>query len=149
MAPPLRLDPLCVVVKVLEAVPVHLFIEIIQEDGVPQRVLLFYEMPPGSIPLHVSSDGSGEGFSFLSGDVLCHGDVVQVCPVGIFFPSFSSKIRWMPWAEVTQLNWRSRGSSTGGGVYSASRSRLTLSILKSLSEMRPTPSLGLTQWAQS
>ena len=41
VAPPPRLDPLCIVIKVLEAVPVHLLKEIIQEDGVPQRVLLF------------------------------------------------------------------------------------------------------------
>ena len=64
VAPPPRLDPLCIVIKVLEAVPVHLLKEIIQEDGVLQRVLLFYEMPPGSILLHVSSDRSSEGFSF-------------------------------------------------------------------------------------
>ena len=93
MAPPPRLDPLCIVIKVLEAVPVHLLKEIIQEDGVPQRVLLFYKMPPGSILLHVSSDGSGEGFSFLCGDILHYGDVIQVCPVGILFPSLSSKIQ--------------------------------------------------------
>ena len=100
VAPPLRLDPLCIVIKVLEAVPMHLLKEIIQEDGVLQRVLLFYEMPPGSIPLHVSSDGSGEGFSFLCGDVLRYGDVIQVCPVGILFPSLSSKIHRVPRAKV-------------------------------------------------
>ena len=91
MAPPARLDPLCIVIKVLEVVPMHLLKEIIQEDGVPQRVLPFYKMPPGSIPLHVSSDGSSEGFSFLCSDVLHYGDVIQVCPVGILFPPLSSK----------------------------------------------------------
>ena len=34
MAPPLRLDPLCIVIKVLKVVPMHLLKEIIQEDGV-------------------------------------------------------------------------------------------------------------------
>ena len=58
VAPPPRLDPLCIVIKVLKAVPVHLLEEIIQEDGVLQRVLLFYEMPLGSIPLHVSGHGT-------------------------------------------------------------------------------------------
>ena len=122
VAPPLGLDPLCIVIKVLEAVPVHLLKEIIQEDGVPQRVLLFYKMPPGSIPLHVSSDGSGEGLSFLCSDVLHYGDVIQVCPVGILFPSLSSKICRVPRAKVTQLNQRSRGGSTERGECSALRS---------------------------
>ena len=31
VAPPLRLDPLCIVVKVLEAVPMHLLVKIVQE----------------------------------------------------------------------------------------------------------------------
>ena len=127
----------------------HLLKEIIQEDGVLQRVLLFYEMPPSSIPLHVSSDGSGEGFSFLCGDVLRYGDVIQVCPVGILFPSLSSKIRWVPRTKATQLNWGSRGGYTERGECSTLRSRLALSLLKSLSETRPTPSLGVTQWVQS
>ena len=149
VAPPPRLDPLCIVIKVLKAVPLHLLKEIIQEDRVLQRVLLFHKMPPGSIPLHVSSDGSGEGFSFLCGDVLCYGDVIQISPVGILFPSLSSKIHWVPRVKVTQLNWGSRGGSTERGECSASRSRLAPSLLKSLSEMRPTPSLGLTWWVQS
>ena len=145
MAPPQRLDPLCIVIKVLKAVPVHLLKEIVQEDGVLQRVLLFYEMPSGSIPLHVSSDRSREGFS----DILRYGDVVQVCLVGILFPPLSSKICWVPRAKVTQLNWGSRGGFTERGECSASRSQLAPSLLKSLSEMRPTPSLGLTQWVWS
>ena len=40
VAPPPRLDPLCIVIEVLEAVPMHLLIEIVQEDGVLQGVLL-------------------------------------------------------------------------------------------------------------
>ena len=122
VAPSPRLDPLCIVIKVLEAVPVHLLKEIIQEDGIMQRVLLFYEMPPGSILLHVSSDGSGEGFSFLCGDVLCYGDVIQVCPVGILFSSLPSEIRRVPRVKATQLNQGSRGGSTERGECSASRS---------------------------
>ena len=149
VAPPPRLDPLCIVIKVLEVVPVHLLKEIIQEDRVPQRVLLFYEMPPGFIPLHVYSDRSGEGFSFLCGDILCYGDVIQVCLVGILFPSLSSKICQVPWAKVTQLNQGSRGGSTERGECSALRSQLAPSLLKSLSEMRPAPSLGLTLRVQS
>ena len=144
VAPPPRLDPLCIVIKVLEVVPVHLLKEIIQEDGVPQRVLLLYEMPPDSILLHVSSDRSGEGFSFLCGDVLRYGDVIQVCPVGILFPSLSSKIHWVPRLKATQLNWASRGGSTERGECSTSRSRLAPSLLKSLSETKPAPSPGLT-----
>ena len=101
-------------------------------------------MPPGSILLHVSSDGSGEGFSFLCGDVLHYGDVIQICPVGILFPPLSSKIHWVPRAKVTQLNWGSRGGSTERGECSASRSRLAPSLLKSLSETRPAPSNDLT-----
>ena len=122
----------------------HLLKEIIQEDGVLQRVLLFYEIPPGSILLHVSSDWSGEGFSFLCSDILHYGDVIQVCPVGILFPSLSSKICRVPRAKVTQLNQRSRGGSTERGECSALRSRLAPSLLKSLSETRLAPSLGLT-----
>ena len=144
VAPPPRLDPLCIVIKVLKVVPVHLLKEIIQEDGVPQRVLLFYKIPPGSIPLHVSGDGSGEGFSFICSDVLRYGDVIQVCPVGILFPSLSSEICQVPRAKATQLNWESRGGSTERGECSASRSRLALSLLKSLSEMRLAPSSDLT-----
>ena len=40
VAPPPRLDPPCIVIKVLELVPVHLLKEIIQEDGVPGPPLL-------------------------------------------------------------------------------------------------------------
>ena len=76
VAPPPSLDPLCVVIKILEAVPMHLLIEIVQENGVPQGVLLLYKMPLGSVPLHMSSHRSGEGFSFLGGDILSYGDVV-------------------------------------------------------------------------
>ena len=101
-------------------------------------------MPPGSIPLNVSSDGSSEGFSFLCGDILHYRDVIQVCPVGILFPSLSSKIRWVPRVKATQLNCGSRGGSTVRGECSASRSQLAPSLLKSLSETRPTPPLGLT-----
>ena len=32
VASPLGLDPICIVVKVLEAVPMHLLVKIIQED---------------------------------------------------------------------------------------------------------------------
>ena len=117
VAPPPRLDPLCIVIKVLEAVPMQLLKEIIQEDRVLQRVLLFYKMAPGSILLHVSSDRSSEGFSFLCGDVLRYGDVIQVCPVGILFPSLSSKICRVPRAKMTQLNRGSRGGSTERGEY--------------------------------
>ena len=144
VAPPLRLDPLCIVIKVLKVVTVHLFKEIIQEDGVPQRVLLFYKIPLGSIPLHVSSDGSGQGFSFLCGDVLHYGDVIQVCPMGILFPSLSSNIHRVPRAKATQLNWESRGGSTERGECSTLRSRLAPSLLKSLLEMRPATSNDLT-----
>ena len=35
MAPPLRLDPFCIVIEVLEAIPMHLLIEIVQENGPP------------------------------------------------------------------------------------------------------------------
>ena len=101
-------------------------------------------MPPGSILLHVSSDGSGEGFSVLCGDILHYRDVIQVCPVGILFPSLSSKIHQVPRAKVTQLNRWSRGGSTERGECSALRSRLAPSLLESLSEMRPAPPLGLT-----
>ena len=63
------LDPFCIVIEVLEVIPMHLLVEIVQENGVPQRVLLLYEMPLGSILLHMSRHGSGEGFSFLGGDI--------------------------------------------------------------------------------
>ena len=101
-------------------------------------------MPPTSIPLHVSGHGSGEGLSFLCSDVKGDRNVVQVCSVSILFPPFSPKICWVPRAEATQLNRGSRGGSTERGECSASRSRLAPSLLKSLSEMRPAPSLGLT-----
>ena len=143
VAPPPRLDPLCVVIEVFEAVPMHLLIEIVQEDGIPQGVLLLYEMPPGSIPLHVSGHGSGEGCSFLGSDIKSDGNVVQVCSVSILFPSLSPKICWVPRAEATQLNRGSRAGSTERGECSASRSQLAPSFLKSLSEMRPAPFPGL------
>ena len=101
VAPSLRLDPLCVVIKILKVVPMHLLIEIIQEYRVPQGVLLFYEVPPGSVPLHLSGDGSGEGLSFLCSDITSDGDMVQVCSVSILFPTFSPKICWVPRAEAT------------------------------------------------
>ena len=104
VAPPPRLDPLCVVIKILEAVPMHLLIEIILEYGVLQGVLLFYEDPPGSVLLHISCDGSGEGLSFLCSDITSDGDMVQVCSVIILFPTFSPKICRVPRAEATQLN---------------------------------------------
>ena len=122
VAPPPRLDPLCVVIKVLKAVLMHLLIEIVQEDRVLQGVLLFYEVPPGSILLHVSDDGRVEGLSFLCGDIISDGDMVQVCSMSILFPSFSPKICWVPRAEVTQLNRRCRGGSTERGECSALRS---------------------------
>ena len=64
--------------------------------------------------------------------------------VSILFPPFSPKICWVPRAEATQLNWGSRGGSTERGECSASRSQLALSLLKSLFETGPAPSLGLT-----
>ena len=106
-------------------------------------------MPLGSILLHVSSDGSSEGFSFLCSDVLHYEDVIQVCPVGILFPSLSSKICWVPRVKVTQLNGGSRGGSTEREECSASRSRLAPSLLKSLSEMKPAPPNDLTLRVQS
>ena len=45
---------------------------------------------------------------------------------------------------MTQLNRGSRGGSTERGENSASRSQLAPSLLKSLLETRPAPSLGLT-----
>ena len=69
--------------------------------------------------------------------------------MSIFFPSLPPKICWVPRAEATQLNSRSRGGSTERGVCSAPRSRLALSLLKSLLEMRLAPSLGLTLWVLS
>ena len=153
VAPPPRLDPLCVVIKVLEALPMHLLIEIVQEYGVPQGVLLFYEVPPDSVLLHMSGDRSGEGLSFLCGDITNDGDMVQVCSVSILFPSFSPKIWWVSRVEVTQLNRRSRGDSTERGECSALRSRLAPSLLKSLPETRPAPSpgliLGVLSWSLS
>ena len=101
-------------------------------------------MPPTSILLHVSGHRSSEGLSFLCGDVKGDGNVVQVCLVSILFPPFSPKICRVPRAEATQLNWGSRGGSTERGEFSTSRSQLAPSLLKSLSEMRPAPSLGLT-----
>ena len=101
-------------------------------------------MPPASIPLHVSGHGSGEGLSFLSGDVKGDGNVVQICSVSILFPPLSPKICQVPRAEVTQLNRGSRGGSSERGECSTSRSQLAPSLLKSLLEMRPAPSLGLT-----
>ena len=101
-------------------------------------------MPPASIPLHVSGHGSGEGLSFLSGDIKGDRNVVQRCSMSILFPPLSPKICWVPRAEVTQLNRGSRGGSTERGECSTLRSRLAPSLLKSLLEMRPAPSLGLT-----
>ena len=122
----------------------HLLIEIVEENGVLQGVLLLYEVPPGSILLHVSGHGSSEGFSFLGGDIESDGNVVQVCSVSILFPSLSPKICWVPRLETTQLNQRSRGGSTERGECSASRSRLALSLLISHPETRPAPSLDMT-----
>ena len=107
-------------------------------------MFILYEVPLTSIPLHVSGHGSGEGLSFLCSDVKGDKNVVQVCSVSILFPPFSPKICRVPRAEVTQLNRGSRGGSTERGECSALRSRLALSLLKSLSEMGPAPSLGLT-----
>ena len=153
VAPPPRLDPLCVVIKVLEAVPMHLLIEIVQEYGVPQGVLLFYEVPLGSVLLHMSGDGRSEGLSFLCGDITSDGDMAQVCSVSILFPSFSPKICRVPRAEATQLNRRSRGGSSEKEECSASRSQLAPSLLKSLPETRPAPSpgliLGVLSWSLS
>ena len=110
-------------------------------------------MPPGSILLHVSGDGSGEGLSLLCGDITSDGDMVQVCSVTILFPSFSPKVCQVPRAEVTQLNGRSRGGSTERGECPTLRSQLAPSLLKSLSEMRPAPSpgliLGVLSWSLS
>ena len=143
VALPLRFDPLCIVIKVLEVVPMHLLIKIVQ-DRVPQGVLFLYEVPSACIQLHVSGHRSGEGFNFPSSDVKGDRNVVQVCSVSILFPPLSPKICWVPRAKVTQLNQGSRGGSTKGGRCSASRSQFALSLLKSLQEMRPAPSLGLT-----
>ena len=153
VAPPPRLDPLCVVIKILEVVPMHLLIEIVQEYGVPQGVLLFYEVPLGSVPLHMSGDGSGQGLSFLCSDIKSDRDMVQVCSVSILFPTFSPKICRVPRAEATQLNRRSRGGSTERGECSTPRSQLPPSLLKSLLETKPAPSpgliLGVLSWSLS
>ena len=101
-------------------------------------------MPPISIPLRVSDHGSGEGLSFLCGDVKGDRNVVQVCSVSILFPPFSPKICQVPRAEATQLNRGSRGGSTERGECSTLRSQLAPSLLKSLLETRSAPSLGLT-----
>ena len=101
-------------------------------------------MPSAYIQLHLSGHRSGEGFSFPSSDVKGDRNVVQVCSVSILFPPLSPNICWVPRAKVTQLNQGSRGGSTKGGRCSASRSRFAPSLLKSLQEMRPAPSLGLT-----
>ena len=49
VAPPPRLYPLCIVVKVLEAVPMHLLVEVVQEGRVPQRIFILEEVPPASV----------------------------------------------------------------------------------------------------
>ena len=92
----------------------------------------------------MSDHGSSEGLSCLCGDIKGNGNVVQVCLVSILFPPYSPKICWVPRVEATQLNQGSRGGSTKRGECSASRSQLAPSLLKSLLEMRPAPSLGLT-----
>ena len=108
-------------------------------------------MPPASVPLHVSCYWSGEGVSFLSGDINGDGDVPQVCPVSIFLPPLSPKVCRVPGAKVTQLDWRSRGGTTSGGGCSASLmwSRLApLSLLRpsSSSEAGSTPSTCWSLW---
>ena len=112
-------------------------------------------MPPVSIPLNVSGYRSGEGLSFLSGDINGDRDVEQVCLMSILFPHLSPKVCGVPRAKVTQLDRGSRGGSTSGGECSASwvRSRLALSLFKSLSEMRPALStcqtLTVLSWSLS
>ena len=104
-------------------------------------------MPPASAPLHVPKYWSGEGLSFLSGDIDGDRDVEQVCPMGILFPPLSPKVCRVPGAKATQLDWGSKGGTTSGGECSTSWawSRLApLSLFKSLSEMRPTPSMHQT-----
>ena len=104
-------------------------------------------MPPASASLHVPKYRSGEGLSFLSSDIDGDRDVEQVCPMGILFPPLSPKVCRVPGAKVTQLDWVSRGGTTSGGECSASWawSRLApLSLFKSLSETRLTPSMHQT-----
>ena len=70
-------------------------------------------------------------------------NVVQVCSVGILFPSLCPKICQVPWVKATQLNRGGKGGSTREGRCSTSRSRMASSLLKSLPEMRSAPPLGL------
>ena len=100
-------------------------------------------MPPPSTSLHMPKHQSGEGFSFLQGDIHGHGDVVQVSPMGVLSPPLSSEVGRVPGAKATQLDWGSRWSSSSGGECSASWawSRLALSPpFESILETRPTPS---------
>ena len=104
-------------------------------------------MPPASASLHVPKYWSGEGLSFLSGDIDGDRDVEQVRLMGILFPPLSPKVCRVPGAKVTQLDQGNRGGTTSGGECSASWvwSRLApLSLFKSLSEMRLTPSMRQT-----
>ena len=77
-------------------------------------------MPPVSASLHVPKYQSGEGLSFLSGDIDGDRDVEQVCPMSILFPPLSPKVCRVPGAKVTQLDPGSRGGTTSGGECSAS-----------------------------
>ena len=100
-------------------------------------------MPPMSVLLHVSSYQSGEGISFLSGDIDGDRDVPQVCPMSILFPPLSPKVCRVPGVKATQLDRRSRGGTTSGGEWSASQMWSGLALLplfKSFSEARSTPS---------
>ena len=108
-------------------------------------------MPPASVPFHVSCYWGGKGVSLLGSDIDGDGDVPQVCLVSIFLPPLSPEVCRVPWAKVTQLDWRSRGDTTSGGGCSASLawSRLVLlSLLRpsSSSETRSTPSMRWSLW---
>ena len=77
-------------------------------------------MPPASVLLHVPKYWSGEGLSFLSGDIDGDRDVEQVCPMSILFPPLPPKVCRVPGVKATQLDLGSGGGTTSGGKCSAS-----------------------------
>ena len=103
-------------------------------------------MPPVSVLLHVPKYQSGEGLSFLSGDIDGDRDVEQVYLMSILFLPLSPKVCRVP--RQKQPNW------TGGaeGVPLVEVNALPpghgvdwlLSLFKSLLETRPTPSICQT-----